>query len=60
MSRCWELTRRCWVAEVKWDNLALEELLNSPTGLVGQFLAEMSEEIAVVARATVRIRHTPT
>lgn len=48
------------MTDVHWNAAALEELLNSPTGPVGQMLIELSEQVAATARSTVRVRHTPT
>ena len=41
------------------DDAALEDLLNSPDGLVGQLIAELDEQAAAVARADVPVRKIP-
>ena len=43
---------------VIWDDAAIQDLLNSPDGPVGQLIAELSERAATVARNTVRVRTT--
>ena len=45
--------------DVHIDQVALDELLNSPDGPVGRFLLELSEQAATVARGAVRVRSTP-
>jgi hypothetical protein len=39
-----------------WHEAQLAELLNDPAGPVGQYIAELSERAAAVARATVPVR----
>jgi hypothetical protein len=39
------------VVDINWDNAALEDLLNSPTGLVGEYLEEKAEEAVAIATA---------
>jgi hypothetical protein len=46
------------VADTTWDDAAIEEMLNTPEGLVGQFIIETSEQIAAVARSKVQIRRS--
>jgi hypothetical protein len=42
--------------DIRLDDLAIEEILNSPTGLVAPMLADLAERAAEVARATVNVR----
>lgn len=39
------------MADIKWDDVALEELLNSPDGPVGQYLTEKMMEMTAIATA---------
>lgn len=43
------------MAEVTWDEAALDDLLNSLTGPVGQFIAELSLRASVVAASVVHV-----
>jgi hypothetical protein len=47
------------MADIDWDDGAIEELLNSVDGPVGQMVQELSEQVATVARNTVHIRTGP-
>ena len=46
------------MAEIVWDEVALDDLLHSPDGPVGQLIAELSARGTVVARNVVQIRTT--
>jgi hypothetical protein len=47
------------MADTDWDEAAIEDLLQSVDGPVGQMVQELSGQIAVVARNTVHIRTGP-
>jgi hypothetical protein len=42
--------------DIVWDEEALEALLNSPDGPVGQMLAELASQAAAVARAAAPVQ----
>jgi hypothetical protein len=44
------------MADIRWDDAAFDDLLNSWDGPVGEFIAELSDRVALVARAAVRVR----
>jgi len=42
--------------EIRWNEKALDDLLNSPDGPVGRMLLGLSVQVADVARSVVRVR----
>lgn len=46
--------------DLKLDELAVRDLLTDEHGIVGNFLADLADQMATVARARVPVRHTPT
>ncbi len=44
------------MVDIRWDDKAVFDLLNSADGPVGQLIGELSDRAATVARAVVRVR----
>jgi hypothetical protein len=44
------------MADIRWDDAAIDDLLNSEFGPVGQLIAELSSRAALVATAVVHVR----
>ncbi len=63
MTKSWAVTwgiHAVAAGDFQLDETAVYELLNADDGPVGRLLVELNEQAASVARATVRVRRTPT